>query len=176
MSDTIEVEIDTPKNGDAYFQPLKRKLRGRFDALRDASKSAAKRFPKPIPGQHLLIDTANGDCFVTEPLYEEEHRVSRETIEKRGFRLPERREVHRGGHVPTLLHWVKNLVDAGLARVVSGKLPDKIDGKPRLRFHGEDRPDKDKVLADAVAAQTAAVDRQTAVFEALLRELTKKRG
>src|SRR5437867_3690573 len=91
----IEVEIDTPNNGVLYFQPLDRKIRGRFDFARDSeplAKVHMAEFPKGVPGQRLGIDLEAGVAYVAEPLHGAEYQAIRERIKKRGFGLPPERE------------------------------------------------------------------------------------
>jgi hypothetical protein len=52
------------------------------------------------------------------------------------------------GDVPTWLYWLKRAVGAGIARVVQGKLPDKIEGKVKKTFVSNERTKdpKDKLI------------------------------
>jgi hypothetical protein len=167
---SVTIEIDGARNEALHFRPLQRRLRGRFDYMRDTepmSKVRAGEEPGPIPGQRLGFDSATGTGFVAEPLHLPEFRAIRERIETKGFRLPPEREEFPNADEATWLFWIDGAVKAGLARVIDGKLPDKIDGKPQLNFVTGDRDTTTDRLA-------AAVERQNELFGSLLDVLKRK--
>lgn len=166
-ANTIEVEFDTPLNANVLFQPLQRTLRGRFDVRR--MKDAGRLFsewPQPIPGQRLSVNLDNGECHVIEPLWEVEFSAIRERIESKGMKLAPGRETVQA-QPATLHYWLKQLIDSGKCKVVSGELPSKVDGVPQKRFHSTEQP-------DAVDKLTSAIERQTAAIEKLITKLIDK--
>ena len=51
---TVIVEIDGPRNECLYFRPLQKRVRGKFDLMRDSeplAKVLASETPGPVPGQ-----------------------------------------------------------------------------------------------------------------------------
>lgn len=133
----LEIEIDGPNNQQHRFRPLQRNLRGRFDFGRVAepmAKLQTNRFPQPIPGQRLSLDTASGEAAIIEPLHDAEHIRTRRTIEKHGSTIAPQQQPLGKVHIATFLFWMKSAVEAGLARVVRGTLPDVIEGEPQKSF------------------------------------------
>ena len=169
MARALEIEVDGPHNENLHFRPLQRSIRGRFDMMRvgePMAKVKASEWPTPLPSQRLGID-ADGAGFIAEPLHEPQHTPIREKIEKRGLKLEPALQTFEGIDTPTWMFWLKRAVESGLAKVVSGKLPDRIDGKPKTNFIlNEPRP-------SAVDRLTAAIDRQSALFEKLVERLGK---
>ena len=157
MANVLEAEIDTPRNGNLHFNPIGRKVRGRFDYNRVAEPLArmqSSRFNGPIPGQVLGIDLESGECYVRELLHESEHSVTRAEIEKSASIAPEKEPVKTDK--PTFLYWFLRAVEGGLARVIKGTLPEKIDGKPRLHFHGPEPTERPEArLADSMEVSNA---------------------
>ena len=84
------------------------------------------------------------------------YRYASEKIAKKGLRLEPPRVTFEGIDLPTWYFWIKRAVEDGIAKVVSGKLPEKIDGKPKLSFNINDPPESP---LDRLAA---AMDRQNA--------------
>jgi hypothetical protein len=170
MAKPIEIEIDGPCNEALHFRPLMRSIRGRFDFMRipePQARIAGTSWPVPIPSQRLGIDP-NGDGYLLEPLHDEEHSPIREKIEKAGGRLEPPVQEFKGIDLPSWLFWLKRAVEAGIARVVSGKLPESIEGKPRMNYIVS-RPERS--TADRLAS---AIERQNDLFEALLKKLGEK--
>jgi hypothetical protein len=137
------------RNSSLFFPPLQRRVRGRFDVRQIAEPEAARlfnRWPEPIPGQRLELNTDTGAAAITEPLHDPAHRQTRLKVEQE-WSLPPAREVFSEVDVPTWLYWIKRSVDAGLARVVSGQLPEKVSGKPRVRFFSQEQDDpRDRLI------------------------------
>lgn len=132
----IELEIDTPTNGELVFKPFDRRVRGRIDFNRMGNPNAhqfTRTYPKGIPGQ--VIGTDGKTCWIREPLHESENVSARHEIAKKYELPPEREEFPCD--VPTFLYWCCRAVEGGLAHVVKGTLPDRsaIKGKPRKFFH-----------------------------------------
>ena len=167
MTGTLEIELNGPRNQNLFFRPLQRRLRGRLDFARDSrplARMKTAQYPLPIPGQRLGIDLDNSEGFLVDPLHDAEHLPTRERIEASGAKLGPARESFPNVDAVTWLFWIKSAVDAGLAQVVSGKLPDKITGEPQTSFIMKREPSSSDRL-------TAAIERQTEVFEKLLAKL-----
>jgi hypothetical protein len=138
----FECEIDTqnPPNGQLTFLPLGgRVIRGRFDFNRDSqplAKLHVAEFPKGIPGQRLGIDFDSGEAWVAEPLHLPEYKAERDRILKRGLGLPKERDTIpvQPADYATWVYWLNRAVEAGIARIVKGKLPEKVEGKIRKSF------------------------------------------
>jgi hypothetical protein len=165
----IEIEIDGPHNEALHFRPLQRSVRGRFDLNRMAEPMARMKsaeWPLPIPSQRIGIDP-DGTGYIVEPLHEPGFAPIRERIEKAGQRLEPALQTFDAVHLPTWLFWICRAVQCGIARVVSGKLPDKIEGTPTLNFITGDPP---PTPADKL---TAALERQAAAFEGLTAAIIK---
>lgn len=167
---TVEIEIDGSHNEHLHFRPLQRSVRGRFDFNRIGEPMArikATEWPLPIPSQRIGIE-ANGTGYIIEPLHDAEHAPIREKIEKTGKKLEPALQSFDNIHVPSWMYWIQRAVESGIARVVSGKLPAKIEGTPKKSFiFAEPEPSTTDKL-------TAAIDRQTAVFEKLISVLADK--
>lgn len=177
----LEVEVEGPLNENLSFRPLQRTLRGRWDWTKCASPDAHRHGVVtygglPIPGQVLGIDTASSRGYLREPLHEPAHAALAEKIKTKGKRLPPAREDFEGVHVPTWLFWIAAAVRAGLARVVSGKLPDAIDesGVRKDFLFAPPKPSERDRLSAALENMAAAQHAQTEVLSKLLAALAKK--
>ena len=169
MVKALEVEIDGPHNEQLHFAPLQRNVRGRFDFMRigePMSKIKAVEWPVPIPSQRLGIDP-DGNGYIREPLHDGEFAPIREKIESQGMKLEPAVQEFPGIDVVTWLFWLKLAVESGLAKVVSGKLPDKIEGTPKMNFILNEPP------TSAVDKLTSAIERQSQLFERVLEKLSK---
>jgi hypothetical protein len=140
VSVLVEVECVPPQGGSLFFQPLQRALRGVIDVrqMPEADAALLRGWPDPVPGQRVGL-TADGVGYVADPVHN--NAALKVKIEALGFRLPPAREEFPDTHAPTFLYWLKRCVDSGLARVVSGTLPEHIDGKPRKRFLSPEEED-----------------------------------
>lgn len=162
----LEIQIDGPLSEACFFRPLQRSIRGSFDLTKSRETNAIVEFQKwggPIPGQTIGI-SAEGFGFIREPLHEPQYAAIRERIEKRlNKRLEPDVQMFEQIHVPSWLHWLKAAVDAGLARIVKGKLPDTIEGTPQMNFvTGDDNTSIADKLTLAMQEQTAAFKEMTA--------------
>lgn len=163
---TVLIEFDTPTNSNVLFQPLQRVIRGRFDARRIRSAGPLwDRWPEVIPGQRLQLNTTTGEAAIVEPLWNAEHSTIRNRIESRGMKLAPGSEELKAD-VPTWVYWIRQLVESGKAKLVSGELPTKVEGTPRTRFLSNETPEPIDRLTDAIREQTE-------VMTQLLQKLTK---
>jgi hypothetical protein len=170
MAKTLEIEISGPRNESLHFRPIGRSIRGRFDLNNDTEPLARMKineWPQPIPSQRLGIDLEKGEGYILEALHEAEHAAIRERIELKGMKLAPARETFASVDVPTWLFWLKQAVQSGLARVVAGVLPDKIEGEPRKSFVSAERPQREDRLL-------TAMENQNRLLEALLAKLSKE--
>ena len=170
MVKAIEVEIDDRHNHSLWFRPLQRTVRGSFDYNRMSepmAKVEASKWPGPIPGQRLGIEP-DGTGYIVEPLHDEQFAAIRERIVAKGVSLEPALQTFETIDQPSWFFFIKRAVEAGIAKLVRGELPAKIDGE--LRF--------DYVLNERVAKSpteklTAAIQEQTAVMTRLLERLAK---
>jgi hypothetical protein len=177
MSNVVEVEVNGKNNANLFFGPLGRSVRGRFEltnATRHDPAAAAltNRWSEPIPGQRIGIDVDAGEGFLIEPLHDEQYGATRDRIKKTHKIEPAKQTFP--AHVPTWLYWLKRAVDAGLAKVTAGKLPDKIEGAKMDLFIPHHKSATDK-LAAAMERQAAAIEKQNEVFSKLLTTLLEDR-
>ena len=157
-ANTIEIEIDGKRNEALRFRPLQRTIRGRFDLNRVAEPQARMKtteWPEPVPSQRIGIDLDAGTGFVLEPIHQ--NPVLKSRIEKRGLQLAAEREEFKNVDLPTWLFWIKRAVDSGLAKVVVGELPAKIEGEPQMDFIVSRKADTNDRLAAAIEANTAVL-------------------
>jgi hypothetical protein len=143
MVKSVEIEVDGTHNEAMFFAPLQKSIRGRFDLMRmgePMARIAAADWPQPIPSLKLGIN-AEGNGYITEPLHDAEYTATREKILKKGMTLEPKITEIPGIDLPTWCYWIKRAVEDGLAKVVAGQLPDKIDGKPRTNFIVNDPPE-----------------------------------
>jgi hypothetical protein len=146
MSQIVEIEIDNPRNGCLQFQPLGRSLRGKYHPMRDAEPNAKlliTDYPDGVPGQRLGLDQEAGTAYIADGLHDDTPSAGqvRDKLKAKGFSLPPAREdlSLSPGDVPTWQYWMRRAVEAGLAKVVKGKLPDTIKGKVRKSFITQER-------------------------------------
>ncbi|MCH8923229.1 MAG: hypothetical protein IIA67_08800 [Planctomycetes bacterium] len=147
----VEIEIDGKENECLHFRPLQRSIRGRFDFARLREPMAGtlrSTWPEAIPSMRLGI--AGSDGYLLEPLYDDEHKQTREKIEGQGMKLADAKETFADIDLPTWLFWIKRAVESGIAKVVSGKLPDRIEGEPQLSFITKREPSDTARLATAI--------------------------
>lgn len=170
MVQAVEIEIDGQHNEKLFFAPLERPIRGRFDMSRIAepmAKIEASKWPVPIPSQRVGIDP-DGNGYLIEPLHDPEHAPIKEKIAKKGKRLEPAIQNFDNVHLPTWLFWMKRAVDSGLARITKGKLPETIEGTPKLDFINAPRePSTTDRIQKTLEAQTAAFDRLATAIEKL---------
>lgn len=155
VSSVVEIEVDHENNGNMYFLPLKRTVRGRFTVARAIKREGKagnilQRFPEGvIPGKRIGFDMSRGVGYITEPLREPQHAELFEEISSRNKVDPEREETPNA-HAPSWLHWMRRAVQSGQAKVVKGELPETIDGEPVVSYMGH----KPASLERTTAAKT----------------------
>lgn len=180
MSNVIEVEVNGARNGNLFFGPLARRVRGRFELSRaiERDKEAGnltRSWAEPIPGQRIGIDLDSGDGYIIEPLHDEAHDAIRQRIQKT-HRLEPARQSFNGVHAPTWLYWLKRAVDANHAKLMGGKFPDGIG--PKKQEFVSDEPNVNLFMprrATPMDKLTEAIDRQTEMFGKLLSALMEDR-
>lgn len=166
----VEIEIDTPTNSNLRWEPTGETIRGAFRPARCRIAGAgelAMKLPDGLPGQRVRIDPDKGTAAVFEPLSTPEHAGTRDTLARlvtadesaTGERLtfaPAVRE-YASVHGPSWVGWAVRAVRSGMARVVSGKLPDTPpkDAKPRA-FSLPDPPDERDQTIKALTALLVA--------------------
>lgn len=154
----VTIEFDH-ENRNSYFAPLDRVLRGRFDFARCNEPMARLEGAKwpAVPGQRLTLIPTSKAATIHEPLRDEEFAALREQIERKGQTVPQH-ETLKDVDVCTFVHFMRQAVESGNARIVDGELPN-VEGNPRLNFIVDERPDNTRQLADVLAKLTAVLDR-----------------
>ena len=153
MKTAIEIEVDGDKNQCLAFLPLQRRIRGRFDYMRESEPTAGtlrSEWSQPVPGQRIGIDGAMG--FIREPLHDSEHAETRAKIEARGMEISPECETFDSIDVATWAFWLQRAIDAGLARIVSGTMP-KVDGVPKMSFFVDRQPSETEQLTGLIKTQ-----------------------
>jgi hypothetical protein len=133
----VEIEVDTPTDGNFYFQPIGRTLRGRFDLMRALHRDQflSQLIPEwgmaGIPGQRLRVDFDSGEVTIIESLYDRENAGLLEKIRKRGWGVAAAREevAAAAAHLPSCAFWLRRAIEDGYVRLVAGKIPE-IRGEP----------------------------------------------
>ncbi|MCA9109888.1 MAG: hypothetical protein KDA52_08085 [Planctomycetaceae bacterium] len=170
----VEIEIDGPCNEELRFRPLQRNVRGRFDLMRINEPMAKVKSGEwtPIPSQRLGID-GDGFGYIEEALHDEQHAPLKEKIEKKGMTLEPPLQTFDGIDVPSWLFYMKRAVEAGIAHVTKGKLPDVVDAKAVKRNYlmADTEPSSTDKMAEAMQAQAKSFDRLT---DAILRLVESK--
>jgi hypothetical protein len=167
----LTVEVDGPKNENLFFRPLSRKIRGRFDVARIPDPGPLRQsWPDPIPGQRLTLNLDTGEAAIVEPLHDAEHTALRQKIEKRATIPPAREELGKVD-LPTWLHWLSGTVACGKGHVVAGKLPEKIDGKPKTSFLVQRTPDPIDRLAEGFSRLAEELGKQNALLAKLVERV-----
>ena len=164
----LEIEIDGPKNQSLMFRPLNRTLRGRFDFNRVREPLARTRtaeWPEPIPGMRLGINADTGEAYVIDQIHESEE-IKRKLAEA-GYALPQEREEFQAD-VTTFVFWMKRAVESGVAKLVRGVFPEKLEGKPRRNFIIPEQPSSTDKLAEAL-------ENNTRVMAEILNRLTENK-
>lgn len=169
----IEIEISADGNA-VYFPPVGRALRGAFDAqaLRQSAPSLMTRWPEPIPGTRIGLDMGTGEKYIREPLWDEEHTNVRQRVLERGYQLPTRIELSTSDNTATWAHFMRQLVECGLAQVVEGQIPpaDAFSDPVRKNFITPPRVDNDIELRDALKKLVRAIELQTKLLASLVND------
>ena len=166
MTADVILEVDGGRNDAFYLPPLGERLRGRFDPLRMTDPGPLRqRFPQPIPGQRIGLDVRARKAYVLEPLHDDENATVREQVEKVGKLPPPVKEIE-GIDPATWIAWLRWGLEAGVLRVVEGKMPT-VEGTPRVRFVGVDQP-------DPIDRLVHALEDQAALLRQLLRKVAEK--
>lgn len=161
-----EIEL-TAKNTQVIFPPLgqtrKEGLRGTYDYREVPGAYEVYRTYGVVPGHRVGVDPDRGVGYVLEPIHGDA-KLKAKIVER--WRLgDERREFN----LQTPDRWLRcmvRLVQGGLAKVVKGKLPDKIDPIVDPPTHEE--------LAAACAYVSLTPEKQAAVADKIV-ELRRAR-
>lgn len=174
----LEIEIDGPQNENLVFRPLQRAIRGRFDLNRVAEPTARMKWNEwggVIPGQRLRVNLDTQEATIVDGLHDSQHGALRKKIaDSKQWELPPAEEVIQNIHVPTWLHYIKLAVSSGVAKVVQGVLPDKINGIPRTSFYRAPASQSTDRVADAIDNMAKALETNTKLVEAMLKRLESK--
>ncbi|MGH7193127.1 MAG: hypothetical protein ACREJM_06275 [Candidatus Saccharimonadales bacterium] len=146
----LEVEVDTPKDGNLFFPPIGFPIRGRLDFMRLIKREANAvsltiPFPDGVPGQRLRVDLGAQTCSIVEPLHEEKWAKCKAELENRGLPIPPASEDFPGAHVPDWLHEIKRSFDNGHVRIVRGEMPKDLGietPRHQAKDPGEQRIDR----------------------------------
>jgi len=171
----VEVEVCAPSHRKLFFRPIGRSVRGRVAFSAESQHASHKRWPEPVPGIVLGVNLATGETYLRDPIFDPEQHNLRQTISERGYRLPPEREEFSGETPATWVFWLQRAVEAGLARVIKGELPDvdSLEGEPRRHFITAPPRRPDASMADALKAMAGAIQENTRVLSALAERLTK---
>ncbi len=103
MSERVyEIDIENENNRNVFFPPIQQVLRGTMDPRKGkdpAVRSLDSRWPNGIPGVRLGINIRDKTAWIHDRLYDEEHKATRELIERRKMRLGPKRESFTDVHV-----------------------------------------------------------------------------
>ena len=152
-SNVVEIEVDSPKNGSLVFAPIQKKVRGRYDDSRVIAEYV-KRDARKYPGQVIGLDLESGVGYIRETLHEDRYESLRIRLSQQ-WSIPQERREYQSTDVPTWLHWMRRAVDGGLARVVKGVLPEKIEGTPRKEWNVPKSRNRARVLEKVLAVLMA---------------------
>jgi hypothetical protein len=170
----IEIEIDGPRNECYFFPPLRRSVRGRLDTSRFSEvrgRLLYDKWPKGVPGQRLGIDPDTGEGYVYDGLHDASHADTRRKIEALGRKVPDERQDFQQCKVNNWLHAMKAAVDHGLARLVKGRFPAKIDKPESMSIFGSGESKTEAVLSKLQDQN----ERLTVAFEKLASALMSRK-
>jgi len=155
----IELQIDTGTNGDVMFHPVGERVRGRFQVAKvNASElgTLPRDLPDGVPGQVIAFDPATSTGYIRDPLLSPENASIKDAIVKRMGGQVEFGPAEKpfpNAHAGTWTGWMRQLVLAGLAKVVKGKLPDSDPEDMRRSFYTPDaKVDRRDAIIDKLTA------------------------
>lgn len=170
-ANVIEVEIDDACNRSLSFFPLKRRIRGRLDFHRvPGAKEELQKWPRPIPGQRLVLDLAAGEAHLVESLHLKEFELEKRKIERADKRIPDNESFGKVD-VPTWLFWLKRAVEDKTATLIRGQFPAVIEGEIKKSVLGVKSIDTNANLAKVIEKLGSALEAQTAVMTKLFEKL-----
>ena len=172
----IVVECGNDKSHNVHFPPVVKNVRGRFNAQMIAARNPdasrlLRQFPDPVPGGRIYLDEKTGEGSILEPLRLDEFKDLRSLFEKRGIKVPEDQHFQNVS-VTDWLYCLKDLVDAGLATVLEGKIPSKIEGKRSKSFIVADAPDEMETLRATVAENSRVMRECVEAIKALAEAIS----
>jgi len=107
--------------------------------------------------------------YVREPLHDEQFAPIRERVLAKGVSLEPAIQTFETIDLASWLFFIKRAVEAGIAKIVKGELPAKIDGKIRYNYVFNER-----TTETPTEKLTAAIERQSELMAALLERLAEK--
>jgi hypothetical protein len=166
------VEVEFVGNRDHYFRPMGRVIRGRLEtsAMPERGATDLAREFSSVPGMVLgLAD--DGNAYLREPLHEPAHAGIRKKLERR-FTIADEREDLGKVDLPTFVWWIGQAIEAELARIVRGALPE-VKGRVRKNFLHADREDPRRRLEkmQLAAALATMTPQQRKEYERILAEM-----
>ncbi|MDY0167441.1 MAG: hypothetical protein RBS80_12910 [Thermoguttaceae bacterium] len=156
----VEIECAAPHGRQLFFRPIGKRVRGRvhLTGRSEAERQIAERWPDPVPGQIIGVDTDTGEKYVREPLHDREHAALARRVRGLGKELPPERENYPSESVSSWLFWMRRAVDSGTAKLLTGTIPDKLPEEPRKNYITSPVKSRDGVLAEALTALARAVE------------------
>ena len=136
----VEIEAGDDRNSQVLFAPKQETLRGRFSPHNfagDASSLRGIMNMPAIPGVRVRLDFRAGTGLIHDPLSQPQHQATLEKasaiwkkvnpMEAAGRDIVARPEMLEeemdDNRVATWMYWMMRMVGGGLARVVSGDMP-----------------------------------------------------
>jgi hypothetical protein len=136
LSSIIAIEIATAENANVLFGPTNTKLRGRWSgasrSLRGMTSDAGMNQMPDLPGQQLILDTNKKTFTVHDPLGDPDYMEtldSANSVLKAVFGAESKPDkdyeidVEDSTAFKTALYWLRRLLDANQARLISGEVP-----------------------------------------------------
>lgn len=149
----IVIEVDRSHNNALHFPPLGRSIRGRFEFRRAGPDAARLSMTWPVgevPSQRLEFDPETGKAAIIEPLADQQNAALRQFIERQGKRVAPAREEVVVRDSAEWLFWLWRSVKSGVAKLVSGRLPESVE-RPQSLASQSDLERENKTLRDRVA-------------------------
>lgn len=163
-AEPIEIQVDA-LDKHLYFPPLSRQIRGTVDfrriADRDPGALLMSRDWGTVPGEVLGIDR-DGKVYVREPLHAAEHKKLKERIGRAGMALQDERTEFENADLARVLWTIKRAVDAGIATILRGRLPDVMPDDPDKRVAVDERDVQINTLVGSVTKLADTVEKLVA--------------
>jgi hypothetical protein len=147
------VEIANATNSPVWFHPVGRALRGRWARINVPARCVGDgdiALLPDLPGLRIKIDARQRCASIYDPMGESENKDALERFQrvmtqlgpirvKEGPEQPERFPNMDNTALKTWLFWIRRTVNAGMAEIVSGHLPDlaaiaRLPGRTRVGY------------------------------------------